>query len=76
MEYIESFKPENVSWECGALNLTKDNIFANDFTGTGCVPTNAGGSPQNFAGGDTWLGICPNATSQFLSIPVYDPLSP
>jgi len=72
MEYVETFKPENVSWECDSLNLTKDNIFAADFTQGTCVPKNAGGAPQTRAGGDTWLGIHPNNTTQYLTVPVYD----
>jgi hypothetical protein len=76
MEYIESFKPENVSWECDSLNLTKDNIFAHEFTQGTCVPRNDAGAPQSFAGGDSWLGIHPNAASQYLCIPVYDPNMP
>lgn len=72
MEFIESFKPENVTWECDSLNLQKDNIFAAEFTQGTCVPKNAGGAPQIFAGGDTWIGIHPNATTQYVTVPVYD----
>jgi prepilin-type N-terminal cleavage/methylation domain-containing protein len=78
MEYIETFTPENVSFECGTGNLTKDNIFVNDpaFTQGACVPRNAAGNPQTFAGGDAWLGIHPNTATQYLCLPVYDPNTP
>ncbi len=76
-DFSETFKPENVSWECDQLNLTKDNIFAAEFTQGSCVPKNSAGVPQTRAGGDTWLGIHPNAVTQYLTVPVYDlPVAP
>jgi prepilin-type N-terminal cleavage/methylation domain-containing protein len=51
--------PDNVDYECGAITLRKDNIFAAEF---------ACGAPGNntVRAGDVWLGICqavtPNST--------------
>lgn len=77
MEYIETFKPENVSWECGDQNLAKDNIFAHDaiFQGGSCV-MQVGSAPQVYSGGDTWLGIHPFNPTQYLALPVYDQNTP
>ncbi len=78
MEFIETMRPDGVFFECGNYNggnLSKDNLFAcggtqpAEFTGNGCVPTG-----QNYGGGDTWLGIHPNASLRYLAVPVYDRL--
>lgn len=77
MQYIETFTPEGVSWECGQLNLTKDNIFRSagttprEFDATGCVPV-SGGTPQLYKGGDSWLGICPFAATATAIVPAHD----
>jgi type II secretory pathway pseudopilin PulG len=72
VEFVETFTPEGVAWECDTAPLTKDNIFAAEFTQGACVPRNSAGQPQVFAGGDTWLGIHPNNVTQYIAIPVYD----
>ena len=72
MEFAESFRPDGVMYECGSINLTKDNMFAcgattetAEFSGQGCVdslsPTNP--APAPWAGGDAMLAIHPFATN-------------
>lgn len=78
MEFIETMRPDGIFYECGNYaggNLSKDNLFQcagtapAEFTGAGCVPTG-----QNWGGGDAFLGIHPNASTQYLAIPAYDKL--
>jgi prepilin-type N-terminal cleavage/methylation domain-containing protein len=78
MEFVETMRPDGCFFECGNYNggnLSKDNMFQcagttpAEFGGTGCVPTG-----QNWGGGDAFLGIHPNASTQYLAIPVYDKL--
>jgi len=52
-EILKTFWPNNVAWECGAINLSKDNIYAADFAQSGCTPV--AGKPEG--SGDTWLCI-------------------
>ena len=82
MEFIETFRPDGCFYECGTYNggnLAKDNLFAcggttpAEFTGNGCVDVN-NSAPQPWAGGDAMLGIHPNASTQFIAVPVYDRL--
>ena len=77
-EFVETMRPDGCFFECGNYmggNLTKDNMFQcgattpAEFTGSGCVPTG-----QNWGGGDAFLGIHPNASTQYLAIPSYDKL--
>ena len=83
MEFVETFRPDGVFYECGNFNggnLTKDNLFAcggttdnKEFDSTGCVDVN-GSAPQAWAGGDTMLGIHPNTSTKYIAIPSYDRL--
>jgi prepilin-type N-terminal cleavage/methylation domain-containing protein len=50
---LHTFYPNNVAWECGAINLSKDNIFNYEFTQSGCTPVTGDGRGS----GDTWLCI-------------------
>lgn len=59
--------PDTVQYECGAINLKKDNIFAWEYTTGGC---------KGLIEGDTWLTICignpaanPTATSGYVEGP-------
>jgi prepilin-type N-terminal cleavage/methylation domain-containing protein len=52
-ESLHTFYPNNVAWECGSINLSKDNIFAYEFPQTGCTPVANDGKGS----GDTWLCI-------------------
>jgi prepilin-type N-terminal cleavage/methylation domain-containing protein len=81
MEFVETFRPDGVFYECGTFNggnLTKDNLFQcggttpAEFTGNGCVDVNATNAPQPWAGGDAMLGIHPNTPTKWIAIPVYD----
>jgi hypothetical protein len=83
MEFVETFRPDGVFYECGTFNggnLTKDNLFQcggttpAEFTGNGCVDVNATNAPQPWAGGDAMLGIHPNTPTKWIAIPVYDRL--
>lgn len=61
-ESSKTFYPNNVAWECGAVNLTKDNIYNYEYTQAGCT-ANAG---DGRGSGDTWMAITigtPNATT-------------
>jgi prepilin-type N-terminal cleavage/methylation domain-containing protein len=82
MEFSETFRPDGVMFECGAFNLTKDNMFAcaattdnKEFDGQGCLdvpPT--GGAPGPWSGSDTMIAIHPSTTSAngLLAIPQWD----
>ena len=83
MEFVETFRPDGVFYECGTYNggnLTKDNLFAcggttpSEFTGNGCVDVNTSNAAQPWAGGDTMLGIHPNGATKWIAIPTYDRL--
>ncbi|MBL9149349.1 MAG: prepilin-type N-terminal cleavage/methylation domain-containing protein [Phycisphaerae bacterium] len=53
-ESVKTFYPNNVAWECGAVNLSKDNIFTStDFPSAACSP----GDSQGRMGGDTFMCI-------------------
>ncbi|MFO0827013.1 MAG: prepilin-type N-terminal cleavage/methylation domain-containing protein [Phycisphaerales bacterium] len=52
-ESLKTFWPNNVAWECGAVNLSKDNIYAPDFAQSGCTPVAGDGRGS----GDTWMCI-------------------
>jgi prepilin-type N-terminal cleavage/methylation domain-containing protein len=58
-ELLKTFYPNNVAWECGAVNLTKDNIFNYEYTQTGCSAVAGDGRGS----GDTWLTIHGNPTA-------------
>ncbi len=83
MEFVETFRPDGVFYECGTYNggnLSKDNLFAcggttpSEFTGNGCVDVNTSNAAQPWAGGDTMLGIHPNGATKWIAIPTYDRL--
>ncbi len=88
MDLAKSFTPEGVTFECGNLGNTKDNIFApGPFSAQanckkkGCIATCAAGANPtqvlNHSAGDTWLGFFPNTmTGCLLGAPAYDPLLP
>ena len=83
MEFVESFRPDGVFYECGSgqnSNLSKDNIFAcggtsdnAEFKDSGCVDTN-NGALQLWAGADTMLAIHPGGASKYVAIPQWDKL--
>ncbi len=52
-EASKTFYPNNVAWECGSVNLSKDNIFNYEYTQAGCSSTAGDGRGS----GDTWLCI-------------------
>jgi|JI102314A1RNA_FD_contig_41_1820527_length_992_multi_2_in_0_out_0_1 prepilin-type N-terminal cleavage/methylation domain-containing protein len=52
-ESLKTFYPNNVAWECGAVNLSKDNIFNYEYTQSGCTAVAGDGR----AAGDTWITI-------------------
>ena len=52
-ESLKTFYPNNVAWECGAVNLSKDNIFNYEFTQSGCSAVTGEGR----LAGDTWITI-------------------
>jgi prepilin-type N-terminal cleavage/methylation domain-containing protein len=52
-ETLKTYFPNNVAWECGAVNLSKDNIFNYEFTQTGCTAVAGDGRGS----GDTWITI-------------------
>lgn len=52
-ESSQTFFPNNVGWECGAVNLSKDNIFNYEFNQTGCTAVQGDGR----GAGDTWICI-------------------
>jgi prepilin-type N-terminal cleavage/methylation domain-containing protein len=52
-ESSKTFYPNNVAWECGSVNLSKDNIFNYEYTQAGCTPNSGDGRGS----GDTWLCI-------------------
>jgi prepilin-type N-terminal cleavage/methylation domain-containing protein len=47
-ELYKTFYPNNIAYECGSINLSKDNIYMWDFTSGGCLGKLAG---------DTWMCI-------------------
>ena len=53
---LKTFYPNNVAWECGAVNLTKDNIFNYEYTQSGCTAVTGDGRGS----GDTWITIHAN----------------
>lgn len=78
MEFVETFRPDGVMFECGNVNLSKDNMFAcaattetKEFDQQGCLDR-VGTSTSNWLGGDTMLGIHPGATSNITVFPQYD----
>jgi hypothetical protein len=85
VEFVATFRPDTVTYACGTYNgggITADNLFAcggtvpSEFTGGGCVDVNASSAPQPWAGGDTILGIHPNASTKWIAIPAWDILLP
>jgi prepilin-type N-terminal cleavage/methylation domain-containing protein len=69
MENVTSFFPNNVAFECGNINLTKDNIFNYEFNCYGNSPL------QRMQSGDTWICFTISAASTGQSIiPGYDQL--
>jgi prepilin-type N-terminal cleavage/methylation domain-containing protein len=58
-EALKTFYPNNVAWECGGVNLSKDNIFQCEFTQAGCSSVAGDGR----GGGDTWLCLSSGAPS-------------
>lgn len=63
-ESSQTFFPNNVAWECGTVNLSKDNIFNYEFTQSGCTSLGTDGRTA----GDTWICISigsPNSATQF-----------
>ena len=52
-EFLKTFYPNNVAWECGAVNLTKDNIFNYEYTQSGCTAVTGDGRGS----GDTWITV-------------------
>ena len=64
-EFLKTYYPNNVSWECGSVNLTKDNIFNYEFAQSGCSAVTGDGR----GAGDTWITIhgAPSGTNFFAS---------
>jgi type II secretory pathway pseudopilin PulG len=65
-EALKTMYPNNVSWECGSVNLSKDNIFAYEFSTSGCTPA----AGQGQGAGDTWICIsfgAPSAPNYFVT---------
>jgi prepilin-type N-terminal cleavage/methylation domain-containing protein len=71
-ETLKTFLPNNVSWECGAVNLSKDNIFNYEFTQSGCTAVAGDGRGS----GDTWITIHANPSgTNFLPAPLDEKLT-
>jgi hypothetical protein len=83
VELATSFTPPRSTCACGTYNsgaATPDNLFRcggtlpAEFTGNGCVDVSSGNAPQPWTGMDAMLGIHPNTSTRYLTIPVYDSL--
>ena len=66
---VKTFYPSAVSYECGATQLTKDNIFDCEFTCYGSSPL------QKQQAGDTWMCFVTGAPTVNICNGVYDALS-
>lgn len=71
VEYTKSFFPNNVAYECGSLDLTKDNIFDDEFDSC------SSGSNTAWKEGDTFLALnelCvkDNQSNQWRTVAIYD----
>jgi prepilin-type N-terminal cleavage/methylation domain-containing protein len=75
-EFLKTFYPNNVAWECGTsgatVNLSKDNIFNYEFTANGCTAVTGDGRGS----GDTWITMHGNPpTPNFLPASLDEKLS-
>jgi len=66
VEYSRSAYPNNVAFETGDRELTKDNIFSDEFGSTGA---------EGWKQGDTWIALCEttvNVTGTWKCLAIYD----
>jgi len=86
VDLTKSFWPEGVVFECGNLGSQRDHIFTNTPFNVSqcwkqgcvatCTATQSSTAPVNNSGGDTWMGLWPNAINGcVLGANVVDPSS-